>query len=109
MVDIKVTARELHDCGAYYLDTLSQQFLTVRMTAEYEGCNPTGFDGPLLFPLADMMNLLKGTTDQAFNLAQSRMGALGNGLMKAADTYGWGEIAAKEQAERAGKGGPHAV
>lgn len=110
MADIHVTARELHDCGTYYSEVVSQNFLTVRMTAEYEGCNPNGFDSLLLFPLADLMNMLKDTTQAAFNLAQTKMVGLGEALTTAANTYGWAEVEAQDQAEKAGKsGGAHAI
>lgn len=87
MGDFRATAKEIHDCGNYYLNTVSQNFFTVKMTAKYEGCNPTGFEALLLEPLAILLESAKGPIDEAFEMAQTKMIRLGETLTAAAKAY----------------------
>lgn len=106
MGSTQVDPQELYDCGNYYLNTVSQNFLTVRMTAEYEGCNSSGFDSLAFFPIrAFLDDVAKDAVAEAFTLAQGKMVGLGESLIAAAKAYGLTDEESSKTIEHTGRGG----
>ncbi|WP_158605559.1 hypothetical protein [Amycolatopsis panacis] len=101
----QVDPKEVYNCGNYYSTTVSQNFYTIRMTAEFEGCNPSGFEALLLEPLALFLDqVAKPAVGEAFELAQKKMVSLGDGLISAAKAYGLTDKEAADSVQQTGGG-----